>query len=108
MEIAALVAIGVGGYNLTSGVVAWVLGIGLALAAAVAWGTFNVPGDESRSGAAPVAVKGAIRLGLELLFFGLAVVLLWPVTAVGAGALGAAVLVHYLLSMDRIRWLLAN
>lgn len=108
LEIAALAAIGVGAYNLSSEFLAWVLAIGLPLIAAVAWGTFNVPGDESRSGKAPVAVRGAVRLIVELLVFSTAVVLLWVVSPIPAVALGIGVVIHYLLSIDRVRWLLAN
>ena len=108
LEIAALIAIGVGAYNLASGVVGWILGIGIPLIAAVGWGTFNVPGDESRSGEAPIVVRGVVRLVLELLVFTTAVVLLWFVSPIAATVLGVGVVIHYLSSIDRIRWLLAN
>ena len=108
LEIAALIAIGVGAYNLASGFVAWILGIGLPVVVAVGWGTFNVPGDESRSGEAPVVVRGIVRLVLEILIFTTGVVLLWFVSPVAAMVLGIGVVIHYLLSIDRIRWLLAN
>jgi hypothetical protein len=71
------------------------------------WGTFRVPGDPSSSGRAPVAVPGWTRLTLEVLFFGAAAGALrlagHPVLAL---AFGAATLLHYALSPDRIRWLL--
>ncbi len=108
LEIAAVIAIGVGAYNLASGFFAWILGIGLPLVVAIGWGTFNVPGDESRSGEAPVVVRGVVRLVLELLVFTTAVVLLWLVSPIAATVLGTGVVIHYLLSIDRIRWLLAN
>jgi len=108
LEIGSLIAIGVGAYNLASGFFAWMLGIGLPLVVAVGWGTFNVPGDESRSGEAPVVVRGAVRLVLELLVFTTAVFLLWLVSPIAATVLGVGVVIHYLLSIDRIRWLLAN
>ena len=108
LEIAALAAIGVGAYNLASGFFAWALGIGLPLVVAFGWGTFNVPGDESRSGKAPVVVPGVVRLVLELLFFTTAVALLWFVSPIAATVLGVGVVIHYLLSIDRIRWLLGN
>jgi Protein of unknown function (DUF2568) len=108
LEIAALIAIGVGAYNLASGFFAWMLGIGLPVIVAVGWGTFNVPGDKSRSGMAPVVVRGVIRLVLELLVFTTAVVLLWFVSPIAATVLGVGVAIHYLLSIDRIRWLLAS
>lgn len=108
LEVAALVAIGIGGHALASGVWAWILAITLPMLAAGCWVTFNVPGDESRSGDAPVPVRGAVRLLVEGLVFGSAVVLLWPVAPVASAALLGSVVVHYALSVDRIRWLLAH
>ena len=61
------------------------------------------------SGKAPVPVPGIVRLLLELAFFALAT---WALVAAGLqmiGALfGAAVVIHYLLSYDRIAWLIRN
>jgi len=108
LEISALAALGVGAYAIASGPIAWVLAIASPLVAAVVWGRFNVPGDESRSGQAPVAVQGSIRLIIELGIFATAVVLMSFASPVAAGVLGTAVAIHYLLSLDRIRWLLAN
>ena len=108
LEIAALIALGVGAYSAASGPLAWVLAIVVPLVAAVVWGTFNVPGDASRSGKAPVAVQGWVRLPIELAVFGTAVVLLSIAYPVAAVLLGVAVVIHYLLSIDRIRWLLAD
>lgn len=98
----------VGGYRLADGPMAWVIAIGIPLVAAVAWGTFNVPGDRSRSGEAPVPVSGRVRLGLELVFFATAVALFWAVDSMLAVVLGSLVVIHYGLSLDRIRWLLKN
>ncbi len=108
LEILALVALGVGAYSTAAGPLAWVLAIALPLVAAVVWGTFNVPGDQSRSGRAPVAVSGRIRLVIEFGVFAAAVVLASFASPVGAVLLGVAVVIHYLLSRDRIRWLLAH
>jgi len=108
LEIAALIALGVGAYAIASGLISWVLAIALPLVAAVVWGRFNVPGDESRSGQAPVTVPGRIRLTIELGFFAAAVVTMSFASPVTAGVLGVAAAIHYLLSIDRIRWLLAN
>lgn len=108
LEIAALTAIAVGGYATSSGAWAWILAIALPLAAAVVWGTFNVPGDRSRSGEAPVSVSGGVRLIIELGVFALAVVLVSFISPFVALLLGIAVAIHYLLSLDRIRWLLQN
>ena len=99
---------GVGGYNLSSGGTRWLLAIGIPTGGAVVWGVFNVPGDRSRSGQAPVVVPGALRIAIELAFFAVGVILLWRVAPVPAAFLGIGLLIHYLLSLDRIRWLVGN
>lgn len=106
LEIAALLAIGAGAYTLASGLLAWILAICLPVLVALCWGTFAVPGDESRSGEAPVPVRGTVRLLIELVVFGSAVALAALVSPLLALGLGIAVGLHYLLSLDRIRWLL--
>jgi hypothetical protein len=107
LEIAALVAIGYWGFDQHDGAWQFVLGIGLPVVAAVAWGTFAVPGDRSRSGNARVPVPGWVRLILELSVFGLAA---WTLYDAGSPLLGliltGVTLVHYLLSCNRIAWLL--
>ena len=106
LEIAGLIAIGYWGWQQGGGFLSYVLAIGLPLMAAILWGTFNVPEDPSRSGKAPVPIPGWLRLLLELAFFGFAV---WCLYDVGAQqlAIGLAVvvLIHYVLSYDRLRWL---
>jgi len=82
------------------------LAIGLPLLAAIFWGTFAVPNDPSRSGKAPVPVPGMVRLLLELVFFGLAVWMLYDAGATLLSfSMGVVVIVHYALSYDRIVWL---
>jgi hypothetical protein len=74
---------------------------------AVLWGVFAVPGDRSRSGDAPVPVPGILRLLLELLLFGFAAWCLYDAGLVLlANIFGIVVLVHYIISYDRIIWLL--
>jgi hypothetical protein len=53
-------------------------------------------------------VSGGVRLIIELGVFALAVVLLSFVAPFVALLFGIAVAIHYLLSLDRIRWLLRN
>ena len=109
LEIAALVALGYWGFDLHSGVWRFILGIGLPVLAAAAWGTFAVPGDPSRSGKAPVPIPGILRLLLELALFGSAA---WALYAVGKQALALILacitLVHYALSYDRVAWLIGQ
>ena len=109
LEIAALVALGYWGFDQHSGIWRFVLGLGIPVLAAIAWGTFAVPGDRSRSGMAPVPVPGAVRLLLELVLFGFAAWALYdagrPVLAL---VLAGVTLTHYALSYDRIAWLIGQ
>jgi Protein of unknown function (DUF2568) len=108
LELIGLIALGVGAWSLASGPGAVLVSIAIPLVAAVAWGTFRVPGDASASGGAPVPVPGVVRLLIELDVFGAAVFLLWFASPTASMVLGAAVVVHYALSVDRIRWLLTH
>ena len=107
LELAALAALGYWGRQQGSGLTGYALMIVLPLIAAILWGIFNVPGDPSRSGKAPVAVPGIVRLGLELLFFTAAVIALYHAGAIRSSqVLGTVVAIHYLVSYNRILWLL--
>ena len=107
LEIAGLVALGWWGWNQAEGFLRFVLTLGIPLAAAVLWSTFAVPEDPSRSGRALVPVAGMIRLILELAFFASAT---WALFDNGARAFawifGLAVLIHHIISYDRISWLI--
>ena len=108
LEMAALVGIGRWGWTVGSGFSGVILAVVLVVVAAGIWGTFNVPGDPSRSGKAPVKVPGWLRLLIELAIFG-AAALAWfavgPTTV--AIVFSATAAIHYIVSYDRIRWLLA-
>jgi len=107
LELVALLALGWWGLSLADSWLRFVLAVLFSLVAATIWGTFAVPDDPSRSGEAPVVVRGWIRLGLELIVFGGTVI---GLASVGRGSFAAVflvvVVVHYLLSIDRISWLL--
>lgn len=104
LELAALVAIGYWGWHASLGAMRWLFMFGAPLVAATLWGTFRVDNDPGR---APVRVPGWVRLALELAYFGFAVWGLCDAGAVTASwLLGVAVAVHYLISYDRILWLL--
>ena len=81
--------------------------LAIPVLAAAAWGIFAVPNDPSRSGAAPIAVPGWLRLLLELAFFAFAI---WALSDLGFGTLSwvsaLIIAIHYLSSYDRILWLL--
>jgi hypothetical protein len=107
LELCALAALAYWGWTQHSGLLRYLLAAGLPLVAAVMWGTLAVPGDRSRSGKAPVPVPGMLRLLLELAFFAVAAWLLYNAgQATLAWIFGAAVVLHYILSYDRIAWLL--
>ena len=106
LEMAGLVALGWWGWNQGEGILRFMLALGIPFLAAVLWGTFAVPDDPSRSGKARVPVPGIVRLMLELAFFVLAT---WSLFATGLTTLGwiygIAVLIHYVVSYDRVMWL---
>ena len=106
LEMAGLVAMGWWGWNQTDGILRFVLAIGIPLLAAVLWGTFAVLDDPSRSGKAPVPVPGIVRLFLELAFFASATWALFAMDVTTLGWIyGIAVLIHYVISYDRVAWL---
>ena len=107
LEIAALVAIGYWGFSLNAGIWRIIIGLGGPLLAAALWGTFAVPEDPSRSGKAPVPVPGILRLVLELALFGFAAWALYDAgSPVPALILFIITVIHYVLSYDRVAWLL--
>jgi len=107
LELAALFGLGWWGWSLTDGWARFALAGLFVVGAAGIWGTFAVPDDPSRSGGAPVPVRGWIRLLIELLVFCGGVIGLTAGEQAPIGiALLIGVVIHYLLSLDRIRWLL--
>ncbi len=104
LELAALYSIGYWGWNRDGGIVRYLLAFGLPILAAFVWGTFRVPGD---GGAPRVRVPGVVRLLIEAVFFGFATWGLWDAGAITAAwILGGLTLFHYLISYDRLAWLL--
>jgi hypothetical protein len=109
LELSALFVLGLWGWHQRDDGFRIVAALAIPLIAAALWGTFAVPHDPTRSGSAPVPISGVLRLALELGFFGSATLALYYL---GFGkltaALGTAVVIHYLLSYDRIRWLVSG
>lgn len=107
LEIAGLVILWVWGWNSGEGALRYLFAAGIPIVAAVLWGTFAVPEDPSRSGKAPVPVPGFLRLPLELGLFAAATWSLFDLDKSPLGwILGITVLIHYVISYDRILWLL--
>jgi membrane protein YdbS with pleckstrin-like domain len=109
LELSALVSMGVWGWRQSESWFRFLLALSVPIVAAVVWGTFAVPKDPSRSGAAPVAVPGILRLGIELAFFIFAT---WALYDLGftrlSWTLGIIVALHYIISYDRILWLITQ
>jgi hypothetical protein len=104
LELAALYFIGYWSWTQHEGVLRYLLVIGLPLLAAAIWGVFRVPGD---GGAPRVRVSGVVRLLIEIVFFGFATWGLFEAGATTTGwILGGLTLFHYIISYDRIGWLL--
>lgn len=109
LEIAVLISTGMWGWNQDDRWFRLVFAIGIPLILATIWGTFAVPGDPSRSGSAPVPIPGIIRLILELGFFTFAVWSLHQIGYIRPGfVFGIIVVLHYVVSYDRIIWLVRN
>jgi hypothetical protein len=109
LEISALVAMGMWGWKYSDGWLRYVLAIGIPIVFAVIWGIFAVPNDPSRSGTAPIVTPGIIRLAIELGFFTLAT---WSLYDMGFDKLslvfGVIVILHHIISYDRIIWLVSQ
>jgi hypothetical protein len=107
LEIAALVGMGVWGLQQSESAWRYLLAIGIPVLAATVWGMFAVPDDPSRSGSAPVAVPGIIRLIIEFSIFAFAI---WAFIDSGYPVVGIALGVitgfHYIFSYDRVAWLI--
>jgi len=109
LELSALTATGIWGWWQNDGWIRFVLAFGIPVIVAAIWGTFAVPNDPSRSGKAPIAVPGIVRLVIELAIFAIAI---WMLQDIGftriSWILGIIVAVHYIISYDRIIWLFKN
>ena len=107
LEIGALVLLAAWGWREGEGWLRFALSLGIPVLGASAWGIFAVPNDPSRSGRAPVPIPGFARLLLELGFFSGAV---WAASSLGwvmvSWTFGIVVGIHYLVSYDRVLWLL--
>ena len=106
LELAALTGLGMGAWRLSPGPTRLATVAAVPLGAAAAWAVFNVVGDPSRSGSAPVEVPGWARLTLEL-----GILLAAAVAFVIAGRPGigiaytVVVALHYAASVPRLQWL---
>ncbi len=109
LELCALASVGTWGWNQSESWLRIVLALGIPVSLAAVWGIFAVPGDPSRSGNSPVVTPGIVRLAIELVIFGFAT---WSLFDMDYNILcisfGVIAIVHYLISFDRIMWLLSK
>lgn len=109
LEITALVSAGMWAWNKNQGWTGLILAFTLPVILAVIWGVFTVPDDPSRSGKAPIVTPGIIRLIIELSIFAFATWAFFDIELIITGLVfGIVVLVHYLVSYDRVKWLLTK
>lgn len=109
LEIIALISVGIWGWNKTDSFLKFVLAIGLPILLGAIWGTFAVPDDPSRSGQTVIATSGVIRLVIELGIFTIATLAIYNQGQQKFSYIFAIiVIIHYLISYDRILWLLEN
>lgn len=104
LELMILYALAYWGWTQHDGPLRVVMAIGLPLIAALLWGVFRTPGDH---GQGLVDVPGAIRLVLELALFAAGVLAFYySERETWAALFGTVVLLHYLVSFDRVLRLL--
>ena len=109
LEVVALISMGMWSYKQSDGWLAIAIAIVVPLMAAAVWGTFNVLDDPSRSGAAPIEVVGLMRLLIELSFFCLAAAAIYYIGYTKISLIFTAVVIaHYVVSYERVLWLLAR
>jgi len=71
LELGGLLAAGYSGFTVMPGpILNWLVGIGLPLIMAAAWGIYRIPND---GGAPVITVGGQVRLALEAVFFAVAI-----------------------------------
>jgi hypothetical protein len=107
--MSALISVGIWGWHQSDGWLQFVLAIGIPCILSIIWGVFAVPNDPSRSGSAPIITPGIIRLILELGFFAFATWALYDLDLNQTSfILGVIVALHYIVSYDRIIWLISQ
>lgn len=107
LEVTALFGLGFAAWKLVSGPARIAAVVVVPVVAAALWTVFNVVGDPSRSGSAPVEVAGWTRLVVELAVLGAGAA---AIVVAGRRDIGfvyaALVAFHYAVSMSRVQWLL--
>jgi hypothetical protein len=107
LEIIALVVTGMWGYHLSESWTGILWAILFPVIFATLWGVYAVREDPGRSGKTVIPTPGIVRLLLELVLFGVATWMMIDLGYTVTGIIfGGVVLIHYLLSLDRVLWLM--
>lgn len=109
LELCALASVGVWGWQQTDAWPKFILALSFPIILAIIWAVFAVPDDPSRSGKTIIPTSGMARLIIELVIFALAIWSLFNMGYINLSFIfGMTVLIHYILSYDRIKWLLSH
>ena len=107
LELAAIFIMGLWGFHIPENIPGILFAILLPLGFALLWGIFAVPNDPSRSGKTIIPTPGILRLILELSLFAAATWMMRDLDYSNVWWIfGGIVLIHYVLSYDRVLWLL--
>lgn len=107
LELAALAGFAVWTWSVTTDSIRIVAAVIVVILLGAVWATFAVPGDPSRSGNAPVPVPGTLRLVLELaILYGGAFAFHLAGASLTGIAIAILITLHYVLSLERVSWLL--
>ena len=106
LEIAMLIVLGCWGWHIAAGWMQYATALILPVIAATLWGVFRIPNDPKP---APVEVPGIVRLLLEWLLFGSAVLALFSLGHFTLSLVMAIIVkLHYIISYDRTWAMLRN
>lgn len=104
LELTAMFAVGFWGWKTGDGLMSWASAILLPIVVAFFWGVFRVDNDPKP---APVRVPGTVRLMLELLIlYGGAAAFYFADKQQWAYIFASVITFHYIISYDRVRWLI--
>ena len=107
LELVCLVSSGYWAWITLDNIFKYILSFGIPIILAFLWGTFAVKNDPSRSGKALVEVPGWLRLILEFAIFGFGTLAIYKSGySIASLIFSGIVLLHYMVSYDRIIWLL--
>jgi uncharacterized protein DUF2568 len=107
LELTTLATVAIWGFFAYDGLYAYGIGLGAPILMATVWGVFAVPNDPSRSGKTVIKTPGILRMLLEVLFFLIGSYTLYSLNYLFLFyGFSISVFLHYLLSLDRIKWLL--